>query len=134
METLQDIIKTDFKNSRKNKEIKKSKYLSLIVAEFQRQQTKEINNATVLKILKQLIKGQEELKKTGNEDVEFTKIIKSYLPKQATEDEIRKWIDDNIDFSKFKNKMQSMKFIMQEFADKTNGNIVKNILNNLGEK
>ena len=51
----------------------------------------------------------------------------SYLPKQATEEEIREWIKNNIDFSQFKNKMQAMGPIMNQFKG-SDGNFVKNIL------
>ena len=54
-------------------------------------------------------------------------IAQSYLPKQASEDEIREWISENIDFSKFKNKMQAMGPIMKQFSG-CDGNFVKHIL------
>ena len=54
-------------------------------------------------------------------------IAKGYLPKQATEEEIKAWIIENIDFSQFKNKMQAMKPIMNQFQG-CDGNIVKKIL------
>jgi len=57
-------------------------------------------------------------------------IAQGYLPKQATEDEIVKWISENIDFTKFKNKMQAMGPIMKQFKG-SNGNVVKSILLNL---
>lgn len=57
-------------------------------------------------------------------------IAQLYLPKEATKEEITSWISENIDFSKFKNKMQAMKPIMQQFQG-ADGNFVKDILLNL---
>lgn len=52
---------------------------------------------------------------------------KSYLPPEVKEETIYKWIVKNIDFSKFKNKMQAMGIIMKQFKD-ADGNLVKKIL------
>ncbi len=65
---------------------------------------------------------------SGQETSDFIEVMEGYLPKQASEDEIRKWIQENIDFSKFKNKMQAMKPIMAHFGSSADGNMVKNIL------
>lgn len=56
------------------------------------------------------------------------KIAKQYLPSQATNEEIKKWIETNIDFSKFKNKMQAMKPIMIHFGSNVEGNEVRKII------
>ncbi|MGA8178988.1 MAG: hypothetical protein WB792_02945 [Desulfobacterales bacterium] len=55
-------------------------------------------------------------------------MIESYLPKMAAEEEISAWIRQNVDFSKFKNKMQAMGAIMKHFGASADGNIVKEIL------
>ena len=54
-------------------------------------------------------------------------IAESYLPIGVTEEEIKKFIEENIDLSQFKNKMQAMKPIMEHFKG-GDGNIVKRIL------
>lgn len=54
-------------------------------------------------------------------------MARMYLPKQATEEDIVKWINDNLDLSSFKNKMQAMGPIMKEFKG-ADGNFVKSIL------
>jgi uncharacterized protein YqeY len=58
------------------------------------------------------------------------KIAQKYLPKQATKYEITLWINENINFSDYKNKMQAMGPIMAQFKG-CDGNIVKSILMNL---
>jgi len=54
-------------------------------------------------------------------------IAQVYLPKQATKEEIMTWINKNIDFSTYKNKMQAMGPIMAQFKG-CDGNFVKNLL------
>lgn len=77
-----------------------------------------------------------ELKKLVNEKFQelgdkltspVISIAQNYLPKQATEEEITLWIKENIDFSNYKNKMQSMGLIMKQFKG-ADGNFVKGIL------
>jgi len=54
-------------------------------------------------------------------------IALKYLPTQATEEDIIKWINENLDLTQFKNKMQAMGPIMKEFKG-CDGNFVKSIL------
>jgi hypothetical protein len=46
----------------------------------------------------------------------------------ASEEEIVAWINENIDFSEFKNKMQAMGSIMKHFGPAADGDTVKQIL------
>lgn len=54
-------------------------------------------------------------------------IAQGYLPKEASEEEITAWINDNLDLSSYKNKMQAMGPIMKKFQG-CDGNFVKGIL------
>lgn len=54
-------------------------------------------------------------------------LARGYLPKQASREEVKKWIIENIDFSIYKNKMQAMGPIMKHFQG-CDGNFVKKIL------
>lgn len=54
-------------------------------------------------------------------------IAQTFLPKQATEEEIVLWINENIDMTQYENKMQAMGPIMKEFKG-CDGNFVKSIL------
>ena len=72
---------------------------------------------------------KEVLEKKGDEtESDFIKIIEIYLPKMATEAEITMWVEQNIDFAEFKNKMQAMGLIMKHFGATADGNTVKKIL------
>lgn len=52
-----------------------------------------------------------------------------YLPVVPSDDVVITWIKENVDFSQFKNKMQAMKLIMNEFKG-IDGNTAKKILMN----
>ena len=57
-------------------------------------------------------------------------IAKTYLPKALSEEELKQWIKENIDLTQYKNKMQAMKPIMEQFKG-MDGNIVKKALMSL---
>jgi uncharacterized protein YqeY len=87
------------------------------------------------RILKKLVKSEKEmLEKSGRgETSAFIEIIEAYLPQMASADDIRQWISANIDFSAFKNKMQAMGPIMAHFGAAADGNVVKQVLQELTE-
>ena len=103
--------------------------LKVIVGEFQRQAKPVSSDEDVIKILKKFRNNElETLKLQGLESSLFLTIIESYLPSEATEEEIVAWIGGNIDFGKYKSKMQAMGDILKHFAGRTDGKIVKDIL------
>lgn len=71
---------------------------------------------------------KEKIIDMGNELTSMKiNIAKFYLPKEAGIVEIKEWVEKNIDFSQYKNKMQAMGPIMKEFKG-CDGNIVKQII------
>ena len=127
---LQKQIKSDLTAAMKAKDEEKKDTLRVILGEFGRLDKKELSDDEVAKILKKLIKSEKEMleKKGDATDSRFISIIENYLPKMATEAEIANWIEQNIDFSEFKNKMQAMGLIMKHFGATADGNAVKKIL------
>ena len=130
---LQQQIKNDLSAAIKARDENQKETLRVILGEFARLDKKELSDDEAIKILKKLTKSEKELQeKKGDEtDSEFIKIIENYLPKMATETEITIWIEQNIDFSEFKNKMQAMGLIMKHFGAKADGNTVKKILQHM---
>ena len=128
--TLQEKIKKDLTAAMKAKDAVKKDALRVVLGEFGRAESKELPDKEVVRVLKKLIKSEKELlEKSGKtEDSEFIRIIETYLPQMAAEENIKTWIVENIDFSEFKNKMQAMKPIMAHFAGTADGNTVKKIL------
>jgi uncharacterized protein YqeY len=130
---LQAQIKTDLAAAMKAKDESKKNALRVIMGEFSRQETKEIGDDLVVKIVKKLVKSEKEvLERSGDVKTNrFIQVCEAYLPRMAGEDEIEAWIADNIDFSQFNNKMQAMRPIMQHFGTSADGNLVKKVLGRL---
>lgn len=124
--SLQQEILTCFRNKAISKREKET--LRVVIGELQRQKTKEVPDSDVVKILKKLAASERELGE--RKDQGYIDVLESFLPKEATEEEISAWIRQNIDFSTYKNKMQAMKDILAHFGPAADGNRVKEILIN----
>ena len=131
--TIQQQIKIDLMGAMKAKDEDKKSTLRVIMGEFARADAKELSDDEVIKVLKKLIKSEKETlsQKGSDEDTAFIQIIETYLPQMASENEIVAWVRDNIDLSQFKSKMQAMGPIMKHFGAQADGNVVKNILQEL---
>ena len=127
---LQSQMKRDLTAAIKAKDEKTKEALRVIIGEFGRLDKKELSDDEIVKILKKLMKSEKEVLEQKGETggSEFIKVIENYLPKMATEEEIKTWIHQNIDFSQFKNKMQAMSLIMKHFGATADGNFVKKII------
>ncbi len=128
--TLQERLKKDLANAIKNKDEVGKNTIRVIMGEFGRLEQKQITDDEAVKVLKKLIKSEKEtLELKGDPtDSEFIKIIENYLPRMASEADIKQWISENIDFTQFKNKMQAMRPIMSHFGALADGNTVKKVL------
>ena len=128
--TLQDRLKDDLKTAMKTRDEVRKDAIRVVMGEMARLDQKVFTDDEIIKILKKLIKSEKEmLEKSGQgPSSPFIDIINIYLPAMASEDEIRQWIEDNIDFSDYKNKMQAMGTIMAHFGSTADGNTVKQVL------
>jgi len=92
----------------------------------------EITDDDLLGIIRKLVKSEKTVLGIKNEDSsDYLEILESYLPKMVTKEEITAWITENIDFSEFKNSMQAMGTIMKHFGKLADGNLVKQLLQEL---
>ncbi len=127
--SLQEQISAELRTAMKSRDRIKTDAVRVLIGEFQRQPEKELSDQQVAGIIRKLIKSEKELlAASGSEDSGFIEVLEGYLPQQAGEDEIRKWIAENIDLGEFNNTMQAMKPIMAHFAGNADGNTVKKIL------
>ena len=128
--SLQEQIKKDLMAAMKAKDEETKSALRVILGELARSDQKTLPDDQVIKTLQKLVKAEKEVieKRGGGEDSPFMKVVEGYLPRMATDDEIRQWIGANIDFSQYKNKMQAMGLIMQHFGAGADGNRVKAVL------
>jgi uncharacterized protein len=89
----------------------------------------EITNDDIIGIIQGLVKSEHivlEAKKEVSSD--YLRILTAYLPQRASAEEISAWIAANIDFNRFKNKMQAMGEIMKHFGKAADGKLVNQIL------
>ncbi len=128
--TLQEKIKADLKTAILDKNVEKKEALRVVLGEFGRQASKTLADDDVVKIIRKLVKAEKELleKQKAPQQSAYITILESYLPQMATEAQITAWIQANIDFSQYKNKMQAMGAIMKHFGPKADGNAVRQIL------
>ena len=127
--SLQENIKAELKSAMKARDTARTGAIRVLIGEFQRQPEKELSDDQVVGIIKKLIKSERELlAASGEQESEYIDILEGYLPRQASEEEIRAWIGANIDFSQYANKMQAMRPIMTHFGSSVEGNMVKHIL------
>lgn len=114
--------------------------LKFIKAELQRGKFKEIQDSEAVKILVKLIKNQKETIKelksrnlSIKEQTYLIQNIKEFLPLEIneqlimSENDIKNWISENIDFSSLKNKSSAIGIIQKKFPF-IDGNIVKKII------
>lgn len=130
--SLQEQFRDELKAAMKAKETDRIGAIRILIGEFQRQKEKTLGDEQVIGIIKQLIKSERELLlAAGEESSKFLVVMEGYLPRQASEEELRAWIAENIDLSLFKNKMQAMGPVMKHFGSSVDGNVVKKIMQSL---
>lgn len=130
--SLQEQFIDSLKPAMKSRDADRIGAIRILIGEFQRQREKNLNDEQVIAIIKKLIKSEKELLAVaGKETSGFLRVMEGYLPQQATEEEVRAWIEENIDFTSFPNKMQAMKPIMNNFGSTVDGNMVKKVLQNI---
>lgn len=125
--TLKDQILEDYHIAYKSQSSDKLS-LSILVGEIQRLKNKDLSDAEVIKLLKGLLSQENDrIKFGGAQDEKYSKIINSYLPLEVSDEEIIEYIKEAINFTMFKNKMQSMKQIVAQFPG-VDGQRIKNII------
>ena len=143
--SLLDKLKADLKQSMLNKDVAARSAIRQIMAEFPKltvpitlesgkkstrlKTNEEITNDDIVGIIQGLVKSERMVLEAKDEESSaYLDILKLYLPKMASREEIIAWISDNIDFSDFKNKMQAMGPIMKHFGKQADGKMVNQIL------
>ncbi|MEJ2033897.1 MAG: GatB/YqeY domain-containing protein, partial [Deltaproteobacteria bacterium] len=84
----------------------------------------------IIGIIQGLVKSEKQtLELTGGgKSSEYLEILECYLPRQASREEIEGWIRENVDFSLYKSPMQAMGPIMKHYGKMADGNLVRQIL------
>lgn len=132
MNAVEKLIKNDLVKAIKKGDTNKKMALRMIIGESQRLNKKKdelITDSEMYSIIKGLIKSENILlKEVGRETSEYKEILSTYMPKQASEAEIREYIA-TVDLSTLKNKMQVIGMTKKHFgADNVDADLVKNIV------
>jgi uncharacterized protein YqeY len=89
----------------------------------------EITNDDIIGIIQGLVKSEHIMLAAKKESTsEYLRILETYLPRQASREEIIAWIKANIDFGQYSNRMQAMGAIMKYFGKTADGKLVNQIL------
>ena len=142
---LLDKLKADLKQSMLQKDVAARSAIRQIMAEFPKltvpitlesgkkstrlKTAEEITDDDIVGIIQGLAKSERMvLEAKQEESSEYLRTLQLYLPRMAGRAEIIAWINDNIDFSAYKNKMQAMGTIMKHFGKLADGKMVNEIL------
>ena len=138
-------LKEDLKEAMRNKDAGKRDAIRQIMAEFPKltipitlesgkkttrlKKNTEISDDDIIGIIRSLTKSEQTvLEMTGSETSAYLETLQGYLPQLADRETIITWIQENIDFSQYKNKMQAMGTIMKHFGKTADGKMVNAIL------
>ena len=146
--SLYDKIRQDMKTAMKNKDAGVKDTMRLIMGAYpsltvpitlesgkkstRAKQPDEITDEDILDIIRKFVKSERqvlELKKETSSD--YLELLNAYLPKMATEEQIRERISANVDFSQFKSPMQAMGTVMKHYGKLADGRLVQEILKSL---
>lgn len=143
--SLPEKIRQDLKTAMRTRDQEARNAMRLIMAEFPKltvpltlesgkkstrlKKPEEITNDDIIGIINGLVKSEQTVLELKQESTsEYLEILKRYLPKLVSRKEIEAWIEENIDFSQYKNKMQAMGTIMKHFGKTADGKLVNQIL------
>ena len=110
---------------RKDDDVKRT--IRVILGEIPRlnKKAKEIvTDEELITIITTLAKAKDK----GAVDDRYFEILESYLPKKMSEEDVIKWITENIDFSELKNKMQAVGLVTKELGSQVDGKMVSGII------
>lgn len=146
--SLFDRLKADLKESMKTRDNEKKNAIRQVMAEYpsltvpiqledgkkttRPKKPEEISDEDILDIIRKLVKSEKTvLDAKGETSSEYLRVLASYLPQSASREEIRAWIQDNVDFTAFKSPMQAMGVIMKHFCKTADGAEVKAVLQDM---
>lgn len=93
----------------------------------------EITDEDLQNIIRGLAKSEKVvLDLKGESTSAYIELLGSYLPQMADAADIKSWIEANVDFSSVKSPMQAMGQVMKHFGKLADGNMVKEILKEMG--
>jgi hypothetical protein len=143
--SLLEKVRQDLKTAMLTRDQEARNAMRLIMAEFPKltvpltlesgkkstrlKKPEEITNDDIIGIINGLVKSEQTVLEAKKESTsEYLDILRSYLPRMVSREDIVAWVKENIDFSQYKNKMQAMGAIMKHFGRTADGKQVNQIL------
>lgn len=121
-------LRLELKEAFRAKDSDKKNNIRMVLSECERI-GKNLNDDQAVKVIKKMIKSEQEtLSHSGEESSSYLRFLETLVPEMASEDEIRNWIEENIDFSKLKTKPQAIGVVMKHYGLRADGKVVKNIV------
>lgn len=147
---LLDKLKADVKTAMRAKDVPTRDAIRMVISElpkltvpitlasgkksFRCKTNEEITNEDVLGIIRGLVKSEmATLEAKGETSSDYLACLRLYIPKPADLDEIRTWIKEHVDLSQLKSPMQAMGGIMKHFGQRADGNMVKQVLQEMAK-
>lgn len=144
-------LKADLKTAMINKDDEARNTIRQIMSEFPKltvpitlesgkkttrhKKPEEITDEDIQDVIRSLVKSEKiVLEFTKTDSSRYLNLLESYLPKMVERAELENWIKEHIDFSSFKNPMQAMGTIMKHYGKLADGNLVKEILQEISKK
>lgn len=127
-------LENDLKQAILKRDEEKKNAIRMVKGEIPRLNLKageKVTDEQIQKIISKLIKSEIlviEYSGQDKNDSTFIKVLEDYLPQMMMEEEIKTWINDNINLDDFNPKIKAMGKIMGSLKDKADGNLVKKIL------
>ncbi len=140
---LMEKIMQDMKEAMKSKEKERLSTIRMLVSEIKKRQIdsgKEFDDNDILGVIKSMVKSREDSIKAyregGREDLaekeeREVEVLKAYLPKQLSEEEIAKIVEDAIKESgaqTVRDMGKVMKIVMGKYGSQVDGKTVNRIV------
>ena len=140
---LMEKIMQDMKEAMKSKEKERLSTIRMLISEIKKRQIdsgKEFDDNDILGVIKSMVKSREDSVKAyregGREDLaekeeREVEVLKSYLPKQLSEEEVEKIVEEAIKESgaqTVRDMGKVMKIVMGKYGSQVDGKIVNKIV------
>jgi len=126
--TISKKLREMLKEAIKSNDIELKENIRLVLGEFDRI-SKSISDEDEMKVLHKLKNSEIEiLGYSGETTSSLLEFVKPFLPNQIGEEDIIKWINDNVNFSLLKNKNQAIGMVARHFGKEVDGKMVKKII------
>ena len=124
-------IQSDLKQSVLDRDKIKSTNIRTLLGEIQRHPDKKTDSDSIQELIAKMIK---QAKKLPNVDTAWVELLFSYMivnVVEATEEDVIKYINEEMNMDDYPNKMKAMGPLMKKFKGAIDGNVIKGILNKM---